>query len=82
MIDKVLIIQILRKIPTNWAKVTTEKLIYENLNRETWLVHSVEHATFDLGVMSSSPTLSQELTFKKKEFKKKLEKKKKPVKYT
>lgn len=56
--------------------MTTEKLIYENLNRGTWLVHSVEHAAFDLGVMGSSPTLSQELTFKKKEFKKKLEKKK------
>ena len=28
----------------------------------TWLAHSVEHATLDLGVVSSSPTLGVEIT--------------------
>jgi len=36
-------------------------------DRDAWLAQSVEHATLDLGVMSSSPTLGTELTLKKKE---------------
>ena len=30
-----------------------------------WLAQSVEHVTLDLGVVSSSPTLDVEITYKK-----------------
>ena len=38
-------------------------------DRGTWLSQSVEHATPDLGVMSSSPMLGIEITLKNKIFK-------------
>lgn len=34
-------------------------------SRRTWLAQSVEHMTLHLWVMSSSPTMGVELTFKK-----------------
>ena len=34
--------------------------------RGIWLAQSIEHATVDLGVMSSSPRLGVEITTKKK----------------
>ena len=34
--------------------------------QDAWLAQSEEHVTLDLGVMSLSPTLGIELTFKKK----------------
>lgn len=38
------------------------------MERGGWLAQSVKHMTFDLGVISSSPTLGVELTKKKKRF--------------
>ena len=37
--------------------------IRTHINRGTWLAQSVEHATLDLGVVSSSPALGAEITF-------------------
>ena len=36
--------------------------IRTHINRGTWLAQSVEHATLDLGVVTSSPTLGVEIT--------------------
>ena len=34
----------------------------KNKNKGTWLAQSVKHATLDLGVVSSSPTLGVQIT--------------------
>ena len=37
--------------------------IRTHINRGTWLAQSVEHATLDFSVVSSSPALGAEITF-------------------
>ena len=46
------------------------KIFIDHL-RGTWLAHLVEHATLDLEIVSSSPTLGTEIALKKKKSKRK-----------
>lgn len=59
-------------IRLRWGIVICFRTLQSVGKRGTWLVHSVERATPDLGVRSLSPTLGVRAFFKKK--KKKLKK--------
>ena len=43
-----------------------EKAHQKALSWGIWLTQSMDHVTLDQGVVSSSPTLDMEMTFKKK----------------
>lgn len=49
------------------SRLATIQILFQNSTlRGAWSAHSVEHATFDLGVMSPSPTLVTVVYSKKK----------------
>ena len=56
-----------------WVFIFSNKKLrrhgFKIFSRAFWLAQLVEHVTSDLEVMSSSPTLGKEITFKKLKFK-------------